>query len=61
MGRVVHEVVVWALKPAEEGMDQGVIVRVWNHADAPVAQMTLTFHGGLASARKTTHPELFTL
>ncbi len=52
------DVVVWAVKPAEEGIDRGVIVRAWNFADRarPVA---INPHGGstLSSAMRTTHIE----
>ena len=50
-------VVLWALKPAEEGMGRGVVVRLWNHSDVPAAKVTLTFSGGIESARMTTHIE----
>ena len=50
-------VVLWALKPAEEGIGRGVIVRLWNHSDSSTAKTMLNFSGGLASARTTTHIE----
>jgi alpha-mannosidase len=49
-------VLVWAVKPAEEGIDRGVIARLWNVSDGPVAA-TLAFSPGLASARRVTHIE----
>ena len=49
-------VLLWAVKPAEEGIDQGLIVRLWNVSDAP-ASATIALSAGLASARQTTHIE----
>ena len=49
-------VLLWAVKPAEEGIEQGVITRLWNVSDIP-AKATLTITPGLASARRTTHLE----
>jgi alpha-mannosidase len=49
-------VLLWALKPAEEGIEQGVIARLWNVSDAAAAA-TLSFAPGLTSAQRTTHIE----
>ena len=49
-------VLLWALKPAEEGIGRGVIARLWNVSDAP-ATATLTFTPGLSAAQRTTHIE----
>jgi len=49
-------VLLWALKPAEEGIGHGVIARLWNVSDSP-ATATLAFTSGLASAQRTTHLE----
>jgi alpha-mannosidase len=49
-------VLLWALKPAEEGIADGVIARLWNISDAS-ANATLTFAPGLAAARRVTHVE----
>ncbi|MEO7599921.1 MAG: glycosyl hydrolase-related protein, partial [Opitutus sp.] len=49
-------VLLWAVKPAEEGIDRGVIARLWNVSDAPVAAR-LTFTPGLIRAQRTTHTE----
>jgi alpha-mannosidase len=49
-------VLLWAVKPAEEGIDRGVMVRLWNVSDAP-ATATLTLASGLSSAQRTTHIE----
>jgi hypothetical protein len=51
------DVLLWALKPAEEGIDQGVIARVWNVADAP-RSFSLALPGNrIPWARRTTHIE----
>ena len=49
-------VLLWALKPAEEGIARGVIARVWNLADSP-SDFTLGLAGGLKGAKRTTHVE----
>jgi alpha-mannosidase len=49
-------VLLWALKPAEEGIDHGIIARVWNVSPAP-RSFSLSLAGGLAAAKKTTHIE----
>lgn len=49
-------VLLWAVKPAEEGIARGVVARLWNVADAPAAA-DLTFASGLSSANRTTHIE----
>jgi alpha-mannosidase len=51
------DVLLWALKPAEEGIDRGLIARAWNLASAPSA-VTLQLPAlGIASATRTTHIE----
>jgi alpha-mannosidase len=51
------DVLLWALKPAEEGIGSGMIARVWNLAEAPRA-MNLTVTGApVSSAMRTTHIE----
>jgi alpha-mannosidase len=49
-------VLLWALKPAEEGIAQGVIARMWNVASRPISAR-LEWSGPLAAARRTTHLE----
>jgi alpha-mannosidase len=49
-------VLLWAVKPAEEGIDHGIMARLWNVSDAP-ARAILEFAPGLAAARRTTHIE----
>ncbi|TFG62151.1 MAG: glycoside hydrolase [Gemmatimonadales bacterium] len=48
---------LWALKPAEEGISEGIIARVWN-VDDSAHTLDLTIHSGsLLSAYRTTHIE----
>lgn len=49
-------VLLWAVKIAEEGVDRGIVARLWNVSEAP-ASATLALTPGLASARRTTHLE----
>jgi alpha-mannosidase len=49
-------VFLWAVKPAEEGIDRGIVARLWNVSDSP-ATATITLTGGLSSAQRTTHVE----
>ena len=49
-------VLLWAVKPAEEGIGQGIIARLWNQT--PVAKsVTLRTGARLRAARQTTHVE----
>jgi alpha-mannosidase len=49
--------ILWALKPAEEGVEHGLIARVWNVADTP-SELTLSMPPvPLTSATRTTHIE----
>ena len=50
------DVLLWALKPAEDGINQGVITRVWNQANA-AKNYTLSLDPGILSDKKTTHIE----
>ncbi len=50
------DVLLWAIKPAEEGIQQGVIARVWNQADSE-KNYSLSFAPGIATAKQTTHIE----
>lgn len=50
-------VLLWSLKPADDGLESGIVVRVWNVSSAP-SQFTLRFSlGPLASATRATHLE----
>ncbi len=50
------ELFVWAVKPAEEGIDQGAIVRIWNMAPHAVSG-AIEFGRPVSRARRTTHVE----
>jgi alpha-mannosidase len=50
------ELFLWAVKPAEEGIDRGVIVRLWNMAHHPV-QGEIEFGRAVRRALRTTHLE----
>ncbi len=50
------DVLLWALKPAEEGIRRGVIARVWNLRNEARKAM-LSFTPALASAHRATHIE----
>jgi alpha-mannosidase len=47
---------LWALKPAEEGIDKGIIARVWNLTGEP-RPFSLSLGAGLVGAKRTTHIE----
>ena len=53
------DVLLWALKPAEEGIAQGLIARIWNQsAQTAVFRLALNVPGRtLAAAQSTTHLE----
>jgi alpha-mannosidase len=51
------DVLLWALKPSEEGIEQGIIVRVWNLAEGQ-RQFDLSIHAfGIDEAIRATHIE----
>jgi alpha-mannosidase len=51
------DAVLWALKPAEEGIDEGIVARVWNLAEAP-RSISLELTGlDPVNATRTTHIE----
>ena len=50
-------VLLWALKPHEEGMGQGVVARVWNLAAAPSLFQLTVANGPLTNAQRLTHIE----
>ena len=51
------DVVLWSLKPAEDGIEQGIIARVWNMS-ANAGNLTLTYApAAITSAKRTTHVE----
>jgi alpha-mannosidase len=49
-------VLLWALKPHDDGIEHGMVARVWNLAPEPSA-MRLTSAPPLAGARRVTHIE----
>ncbi len=49
-------VLAWAVKPAEEGIGRGVILRLWNMGDQE-SNCTLSFNSPLSGCIKTTHVE----
>ncbi|MBC8165382.1 MAG: hypothetical protein H7Y20_05870 [Bryobacteraceae bacterium] len=49
-------VVLWSLKPAEEGIGSGVIARLWNLSSTP-QDYSVSLAGGIQSGRQTTHIE----
>jgi len=50
-------VLLWALKPAEDGMDQGIVVRLWNLAAQPANGTLALAVGPIAQGWHTTHLE----
>jgi alpha-mannosidase len=50
------DVLLWSLKPAEEGIDQGIVARVWNLA-AQERPFSLGLAPGIENAVQTTHIE----
>ena len=50
------DIMVWALKPAEEGIDKGIIMRVWNMADTN-KPVTISSGSPITKAFSTTHIE----
>ncbi|QHW00335.1 alpha-mannosidase [Spirosoma endbachense] len=50
------DAVIWALKPAEEGIDKGVVMRVWNVADKNKS-VTISGNNLIEKGFSTTHIE----
>ncbi len=50
------QVLLWAVKPAEEGIERGIVARLWNLSEKP-ASATLTLGDGIAAAWRATHIE----
>ncbi|MFZ1701377.1 MAG: hypothetical protein WAU71_11180, partial [Pyrinomonadaceae bacterium] len=48
-------VLLWALKPAEDGIDRGIVARVWNHGNA--GSYNLSLSQPIISAERVTHIE----
>ncbi|MEO6003659.1 MAG: glycoside hydrolase [Opitutus sp.] len=49
-------VLLWALKPADDGIDHGIVARLWNVADVSEAT-SVSLVGGVNAVRRTTHIE----
>ncbi|GAB4451533.1 MAG: hypothetical protein OHK0041_14350 [Anaerolineales bacterium] len=49
-------VLLWALKPADDGLEAGMIARLWNVSDGQ-GNFSLSFEGGIAEALSLTHIE----
>jgi alpha-mannosidase len=49
-------ILLWALKPAEDGIARGVVARVWNQGNSP-ASYALSFARPVAGAERLTHIE----
>jgi hypothetical protein len=47
---------LWALKPADDGLESGLVARVWN-LSGRVESHSLSFEGGIAEALALTHIE----
>jgi len=51
------DVLLWALKPADDGPTQGLVARLWNQSDS-AANFSLSLpQGSISSARNITHVE----
>ena len=50
------KVLLWAMKPAEDGIDQGVVARVWNLGGA-ASSFTLGLAPSIVAGQRTTHIE----
>ena len=50
-------VLLWALKPHDDGIDKGIVARVWNHGGVASSFTMSVATGALANAKKATHLE----
>ncbi len=50
------DILLWTLKPAEDGINQGIVARVWNQANAD-RSYNLSLAPEILSAKRTTHIE----
>jgi alpha-mannosidase len=50
------DVLLWALKPHEDGIERGLVARLWNLSDQP-AGADITLAGGISVAHRMTHIE----
>ena len=51
------DALLWALKPADDGIDQEVVARIWNLGGADVPMSLTSARGPIESAKRTTHIE----
>jgi alpha-mannosidase len=51
------DVLLWALKPADDGIEQGIVARVWNLAASRASYTLSWMQGYLEGARHVTHIE----
>lgn len=51
------DILLWSLKPSEEGITNGLIARVWNMAEGPRAMSLSLPSRGISAAKRTTHIE----
>ncbi len=49
-------VLLWSLKPAEDGFDRGIVTRVWNQSNSPV-NYQISLAEPVTSAERVTHIE----
>jgi alpha-mannosidase len=49
-------VLLWALKPSDEGISEGVVTRVWNLASSPKT-FSMTLNGPIGGAKRIAHIE----
>ena len=50
-------VLLWALKPHDDGVEQGIVARLWNQSDTPGRFVLSVASGPLTLARRLTHVE----
>ena len=50
------DVLLWALKPSEDGIDHGIITRFWNLSET-ANDFSIQMNGGIATASEITHIE----
>ena len=50
------DILLWALKPAEDGINQGIVTRVWNQANS-ARNYTLSLAPSILLGKRTTHIE----
>ncbi|MBX7136786.1 MAG: glycoside hydrolase [Oligoflexia bacterium] len=48
---------LWALKPADDGISEGLVARLWNQAVTPVTAALSVPAGSISSAKNITHVE----